>query len=157
MTALPSRPYWERIWIFQEYTIARPITLHCGDYPCQGVILENALDGILQAYFIYSVLHRLKPKAFSKSDTAALIEIYQSPGVSMSRQQVAHKNLRNNRILLNLIESHKCCKATDERDKVYVLLGLAGDTQGTAFPVDYMKSVSEVMEDVLSFNRNKEL
>jgi hypothetical protein len=157
LTALLSRTYWERIWIVQDYAVARQITIHCGDYSCRGAVLENMLHVVDSAYQHYTVSHRFEGRAFRESELAALLEICQSPGVAMLRQQKAHKNPGSNRILLNLIEYYKYCKATDQRDKVYALLGLASDTQCNEFPIDYAKPVSEVMDDVLEFYRSKEL
>jgi hypothetical protein len=155
--ALLSRTYWERIWIVQEYAVAHQITIHCGDYSCRGAVLENMLHVLDSAYQHYTLSHRFQGWAFGESELAALLEICWSPGLAMLRQQKAHRNPESNRILLNLIEYYKYCKATDKRDKVYALLELASDTQCNESPIDYAKPVSEVMDDVLEFYRSKEL
>ena len=51
---------------------------------------------------------------------------------------------RSRGVLYHLRFLSSFCEATDERDKVYALLGLATDAERSALPVNYSESTAEV-------------
>lgn len=57
-----------------------------------------------------------------------------------------------NRDLRTLLVKFQNCEATDERDKVYALLGISSDASlGHAFPPGYEKAMQQVVQNTMSF------
>lgn len=126
---LLRRPYWERVWIIQEFVLAQDTIIYCGSYfgrlPQYGMALIQDM--------------------FSRT-----------PGAKIIRRYHRYQELRRSLIASDevvplgsaLLEFRKS-KSQDPRDKVYALLGLATDIPENSIVVDYDKPVVEVRKDVL--------
>ena len=129
---LLGRPYFKRAWILQEVANARAARITCGTrsvstrfFSVVALLLEVNLDAHCQA----------------------VVDIM--PG--MTRQSSWWAQQRDLRTLLSKFRD---CEATDERDKVYALLGMSSDTSDTdALRADYSEenTVQAVIYEVASF------
>jgi hypothetical protein len=139
------QPWFKRIWIVQEVTLARPnaLFLHAGFSSCrwekvgefldQEQVLQNKLDNSPLSYALMILMHTI-----AKCGVANL-ELQRGehwPGGYPKPQphwSLWFKNLAT--------------EATDPRDKVYGVLGMVHQDWVANFPVDYSKSVPEVYLD----------
>ncbi|RYP21623.1 hypothetical protein DL766_007897 [Monosporascus sp. MC13-8B] len=146
-------PYWQRVWVQQEVCLASRLAVHFRHVEEPGELLlgfarcldsTDPLDGESVASQIQTFIfnksgsnytgyrifakHSLQPPA----TVPHAVEMTQlSPAVSIPLKGV-----------FNLYRASKLLQATDSRDKVYGLLGLAHD--GADFPVDYSLSPLQV-------------
>ncbi|KAH7092088.1 heterokaryon incompatibility protein-domain-containing protein [Paraphoma chrysanthemicola] len=114
------RPYWGRVWIVQELASARTAQVRCGHYSAP-----------LEAFqvFITALNSRLGTIANYMSVTKAcrllkLVKIYWQQ--SMDKQR-----------LIDILWSTVDFQATDQRDKIYAILGIAREQDQKALPLDY--------------------
>jgi hypothetical protein len=157
---LSERGYWSRTWIAQEFSVASTIVVACG---------SKRLDFLqICAAFLFLPLHR----AFtSKRLGLASLDVY-SYNPEEERWKVAKNFIQNvetgapcrligfrNRYqkravnnyhspLMDLLGSvSPTAQATDPRDRIYGLLGLAADTAELGIEADYAKKVHQVFTD----------
>ena len=123
-----KRPYWKRIWIVQEVAVAQKGTVICGS-------MEIDFDDMYQAMMF---THSAGIGAYVAEDFESLIQI------GMIRKQHREGKWLP---LLFLLSLFRTSKATDARDKVFALLGLATgifDIGDLYFIPDYSLSLAEV-------------
>lgn len=127
MEELLKRPWFKRVWILQEVTNARRATAQCG--------AKSAPAG----------LFALTPKlmAFKKSfECQVVLDIM--PGPLRAGSWWAHSSK-----LYDLLEKCHYAEASDSRDLIYALLGMASDQSlYAALKADYTKTPTELIQDV---------
>jgi hypothetical protein len=127
---LCERPYWGRLWVFQEIKHARNIMLLSGSHSTSWNYLEALFNGRIKLYNI------LPP------ETARRINC--SPAARMIR-------LRTKLIdtsLWNLLHESRHLECTDRRDRVYALLSMATEGLEDIEP-DYRASLRSLGTSVL--------
>jgi len=139
---LLSRTYWKRIWVIQEFVLAREIIIQCGESTINANTLQKFLSLVPSPLYDHDI--PIEEARFAK-------QINDSRGAQLSNQRHLHRTVGSNRTLMSLIGRHKECKATDCRDKIYALLGLAVDVGPGDIVVDYNKHLSEIWKDVVQF------
>jgi len=139
---LLSRTYWKRIWVIQEFVLAREIIIHCGGSTMNANDLQKFLSLVPSSMYDHHI--PIEEARFSR-------QINNSRGAQLSNQRYLHRTVGSNRTLMNLISRHEDCEATDCRDKIYALLGLAVDVGPGDIVVDYNKQLSEIWKDVVWF------
>ncbi|MCJ1392041.1 hypothetical protein MMC18_004908 [Xylographa bjoerkii] len=130
MTRLLERPWFSRIWVIQEAVMARQIIVTCGSFQMEWETLHQA------------------------ADTLDMIDC--TPGINgvnmriMSLQRYHRRRSEKDLGLLRLLLNEKSQSATDDRDKIYALVGLATDIrtdqclQGIQLVIDYDSDVRDV-------------
>ncbi|KAI1137507.1 HET-domain-containing protein [Hypoxylon sp. FL0543] len=138
LAALFSRPWWKRIWIIQEVVAAREIVVLLGDTIFPWVMLVNLCRAIQLAEFL---IHPLAPMIRACG--------YQKFTVL--------DHFRRNRTmpLVRFVHCTQDYQATDSRDKLYALLGMASDISPDDIIPDYTKPVQEVFLDLVRFMATK--
>ncbi|KAJ4292436.1 protein phosphatase regulator [Kalmusia sp. IMI 367209] len=132
--ALCERNYWRRIWIVQEIMLAKEATIYCGSKNISWHIFEQLVND-LQA-----ISDRGREK-----HTLCVSSILASPAIAIAKAKLEWgANLQPLATLLQLYHDHE---ATDIRDKVYALHGLAKDS--SAIVIDYHKSSKDLLVEVL--------
>lgn len=125
------REYWQRVWVMQEVSLARNITLCCGQFQIKNVVLGRAID----------LLHRVQvdmPPGFTR--------IPESPfGMANARIWV---NSGLHTSLYRLLIMGQTLLAHDPRDRIYSVLGLVNDPGIPRFEVDYSKSPEIVYKEL---------
>ncbi|PVH83556.1 HET-domain-containing protein [Cadophora sp. DSE1049] len=126
---IASRPWWTRVWVIQEAAVARSIVVRCGDDEMPWWLFSNALSAIAT----------LAPD-LSGPSTESLILFKKRLSIHM------HISRSSSRSLEDLVANTRIMVATDPKDMVYALLGLAGNVgDPTSHPIcspDYSSATS---------------
>ena len=133
---LCSLPYWNRIWIVQEFILARQRTLLYGAVECH----EQELTDFLKAEALqrqYQEAVGLPRKFFARA--MVLCE----EGLSSSRARAGRLSL------LECLGRYGDARCTDFHDSVYAFRSLCAN--GNLFPVDYSTTKTEFLTIVLLF------
>jgi len=128
---LLCRPWWRRVWIIQEATCDSATYIKCGNDQIEFIAVVATVNFITQ--------HTLE---------RALRKDFNSPDITPFHRVIALDKLKLNRSrseycmnFLSLLEDSRMCDASDPRDKVFALSGLATDAQREAGNPDYSISV----------------
>lgn len=125
--AFTELSYWKRIWIVQELVLAQEIIFHCGEEDVAWWPL------LLMSLRLTGFLH--------------------SPaGLIMSLRDRRRKNS-----LLVLMRNCYASEATDTRDRVYALLGIAADVSPNTISVDYSITLYDLKKQIEELYREQEL
>jgi hypothetical protein len=125
-----QRPYWTRIWIVQELLLARDVMIYCGPESMPWHHFQRYFDDL--SIIVQHGRERHIRAAF----------VLESPAMNIVNVKRGWQNLQS-RSMLSLLKI--CCnqEATDIRDKIYALHGLANDVDGLA--VDYTLTVKQLL------------
>ncbi|KIV92276.1 hypothetical protein PV10_06731 [Exophiala mesophila] len=143
-----QRPWFTRVWIIQEFALAKSVRVMIGEEFRDGKFLEDGLMRAayhLQWLYIYSRHYPSNSSWLSDLwaplwDITSILDALRQILILRSRNRDLNK-------FCNLISvSSVLFKATDPRDKAYALLGMASDHQiKDNFPVDYNESEAALM------------
>ncbi|KAH0553321.1 hypothetical protein GP486_006575 [Trichoglossum hirsutum] len=127
-----QRPYFHRAWVVQEVVAARTAIVLCGSFSISFVRLNNAVERMTGSGFI--------PFSMATSNVTY---------IGMWRSHFLERDGPNREEILGLrlIMDSRDRKATDPRDKVYSLRGIANDVLAAGITVDYDKSIERVYTD----------
>ncbi|EWY80672.1 hypothetical protein FOYG_16605 [Fusarium oxysporum NRRL 32931] len=119
LQSLMEKPWFSRVWILQEVANAKRTIVGCnlGEIPGK----------------IFSLLPHAMDVEVSEQ-CQAVLDIMPHP---LRRSQ--------NRNLCNLLWKFRGCKATDPRDRIYALLGMASDVENIGIQADYAKEEKDVI------------
>ncbi|KAF5611918.1 heterokaryon incompatibility protein [Fusarium subglutinans] len=124
-----EKPWFSRVWILQEVANAKKIIVTCNLGEIPG--------------WIFALLpHAMEVKVTEQFQ--AVLDIMPHP----LTPSASRKETRN---LSNLLWKFRGCKATDPRDRVYALLGMATDRKESAIQPDYAKEEHMVMKDLYAY------
>lgn len=127
-----GRQWFTRVWILQEVANARKGTVYCGTRSVPAEIFARAPSVVGEV---------------PQPHCQAILEIM--PGPSRARSWWGQKQKRN---LYTLLLSFQTSKATDERDKIYALLGMSSDPlDAQRIPIDYTKPVHKVVHRAVAY------
>ncbi|KAF5532124.1 heterokaryon incompatibility protein [Fusarium mexicanum] len=125
LQSLLGKPWFSRVWILQEVANAKRITVgyNRGEVPGK----------------VFSLLPHAMDVKISEQ-TQAVLDI------------MPHRLRRSqNRNLCNLLWEFRGCKATDPRDRIYALLGMASDMENIEIRADYAKEQKDVVREFCSY------
>ncbi|KAI8724404.1 HET domain-containing protein [Fusarium sp. LHS14.1] len=126
---LTRKPWFTRVWIIQEVANAKSAQIQCS-------------AGSIEAMFL-----ALAPWLLGQSideQPQAVFDIF--PGLPRKWSWWAEE-----RTLWALLSRFRECQATDPRDRVYALLGIASDMANDAIEPDYSKSEHQVLRDTCNY------
>lgn len=140
LNAFFKRPWWERVWIRQEIALHWNVKISCGTRSCDMTILGPAL-------FMLNYVKSLGVEEFLPNSTPNLT-VARLPWDFHPMQLVELTNSTNggytwiklSRLLLNA----RGCKATDSKDTVFSVLGLA-DSEVYPIVPNYHLELREVL------------
>ncbi|KAF5497514.1 Heterokaryon incompatibility protein 6, OR allele [Colletotrichum siamense] len=131
LTELLQRPYWTRMWIFQEVILSRSTTVYCGPLTTTWGALRR-LDKITGSPWLWPGL-----------------EIRQGWILALRRAFFGITQFFMDRVdardMTNVLQPTRNLKATDPRDKLFALLGVCNT--GLFPSPDYSKPVRDVYID----------
>ena len=134
-----ARPWFRRVWVMQEYALASEVNMMHGTAHLDG----EALPGL-----ILKILNRgLTPEIIAGADSYTQQHTANLNCAAMSAMLSARQDIKAGRsrgLLHHLRYLSWFCEATDERDKVYALLGLATDAERSTLHVSYSESTAQV-------------
>jgi hypothetical protein len=121
-------PWFQRVWIIQEFALSPEVKFLRYDN------LASA-EEVLKFFKIWIALGR-RIMSYTEVPRIRRFERWAQAVENLRtvRQQVA---LNQKHTMLPLLLSSRACDATDKRDKVFALLGLASDTDHKGLAVDY--------------------
>jgi len=124
-----ARPWFQRVWIIQELAVCPNATMLCGQHSISWEKVEMAYQ--VSDYVLTEGLDRL-----------------------IAERNDWQKGERGD--LVHLVVKHLGAQATNPRDKVYALAGIAGSLSKYGLEIDYTIGVEKVFEDVTrSYLREK--
>ena len=153
-----SRPYWNRVWIFQEITVASEVTVLCGE---QEISFQHlAAARIFLFVHTTAIFPKLGWKDYIDPVKGPLIRAMVSatdddgiPKLIGSRRRY-HLEIGSRETLFELLTKTLVAKdvrsdqmATDLRDIIYGVAGMASDFAKLALIPDYKKSIQDVFTD----------
>lgn len=127
LETLMLRPWWTRVWTLQEYIVPRKFRFYCGKESMDREELNQAMSAISHCRKIEETL--ISGKAFEAAWIRRRVLMWYQQGVPMQ--------------LTGLMAYISDYKATDPRDRIYSVLGLATD-RSLADPPRYQDSVVKV-------------
>lgn len=124
-----AQPWFNRVWILQEVANARDGLVYCG---------KKCISA-----GVFAVHVKLLDWSTISSHCQSVLNLMPGPSRNYSL---------NGRDLYSLLRKFPRAEATDERDKVYALLGIHSDTQRRELlEVDYHKSSQEVIQATVAY------
>ena len=145
LAELLSRPYFHRIWVLQELVMARgPVTAFCGSYQLPYAALDMLWQVLLPTGWRFKIRQLAK-----KSDRQLEMQALEFLPTAGTLRRVDGKKLD----LEVLLDMARTFSATDPRDKIFALLGMAKEVgeerdMATLLQPDYSKSVQQVFTEV---------
>lgn len=133
-----GQSWFHRIWIVQEVAMARVATLYFGPFIAdwEDFSLDLSMDGPKSE----------SNNAFIPIDPAMETHV---PPVLRLRREIKSEGAR----LVDLLAGTRTCAATDPRDKIFALLGMARQETGLNLPrADYTRSVSDVFLQATTYH-----
>ncbi|OBT93614.2 hypothetical protein VE01_08081 [Pseudogymnoascus verrucosus] len=133
-----KRDYWGRIWVVQELSTTAKTLFVCGE----KIVTENELHyglRVLRNFRHYRLLtssHDAQLRPYDES----IISIDTRNAIELLKVRRAARPVP----LIRLLRSLRQDKATDPRDKVFALVGIAEDRQVLNLRPNYSKSCAEV-------------
>ncbi|KAF5708088.1 heterokaryon incompatibility protein [Fusarium globosum] len=124
-----KNPWFSRVWILQEVANAKRAIVECN-------------LGAIPAKVFALLPHAMSVQVSEQCQ--AILEIMPGPlkGSSWWNQ---------NRNLCNLMWKFRGCQATDPRDRVYALLGMASDMKENGIRADYAKGEAAIMREFAGY------
>lgn len=135
---LLRNPWFTRIWVIQEVVIPKNVELKCGPDAMPWTILADLLMLLRQDNLLLLVTEVEDGQVMSSP-----------PGIQSLFRTWAIRTLFHNAVpctLASLLIDFWSCGASDGRDKLFALIGLATDADDPAFEPDYTISQNAVFE-----------
>lgn len=136
------RDYWWRVWVIQEVTLAKTITIFCGGdlFPWSDLV---AIQETLATHHLQDI------------DIIA----HGIPELSVLRVSIESRGPRamflsmgyGTSDLAQTLLKHRFKESSDPKDMIYSLIGLSSAHRDPRFVVDYSKSVCQVYTDVVEY------
>ncbi len=130
LRAFFNRPYFQRVWVIQEIAVAKKATISCGYHSIRLEKFQSACEW-------------LRRRTFNSSRT----EIPQTPWILGATRSLLQQ-IPDQCDLLSLLGTTRRYLASDPRDKVFALLGMANLHGDARLATDYSKSVRDVYVSV---------
>lgn len=153
-----KRSYWTRVWVLQEISLPRCVTLLCGSKKLDFTTFTAASNFCAFARWTLNTRFALKdrfdsvigPQLLSVSSNAPS----SAPNVLIGARRRYHVETGERESLKSLLQRTCICdsaksplKATDARDKIYGLLAIASDSDQLGIFPAYEKTTVEVYID----------
>ncbi|KAL7806365.1 heterokaryon incompatibility protein domain-containing protein [Trichoderma aethiopicum] len=128
-------PWWDRIWVVQEAVVASRLTVRYGNVAVPWELLVGAAEVLSD----WESFHATYPSSLSVADLKVFSLSSRILHLNNFRTQWSHSRGTN---LLLLLRYFGFRRASDERDRVYALLGLCNEA--TLLRPDYRLQLAEV-------------
>lgn len=142
-----ERGWFSRIWVVQEAAVSQKALMICGNETFRWTN-----DPVLVRKFI----RRIKYAAISPQwDEAGLSEVNIGRFLQVLNLQMQHIERQRQQVftlppdILDIAFELRHRKATDRRDKIYAIMGLVDQPNGSNFQPDYSMNVEAVFQRLL--------
>ncbi|KAL3419459.1 heterokaryon incompatibility protein [Phlyctema vagabunda] len=143
LDALFKRPYWSRIWVVQELASASNAVIVCGERRVSERALHYALR-LVRNYRQHQILVYGLDVPIPNPGRMSIVSLRPSRPILLLK---ARRSVKLSP-LMYLLRNFRSFEATDPRDKVFALYGIAGDIEVHGFRPDYSKSCEDVFTDL---------
>jgi len=162
LIAFSQRPFFSRVWVAQEIILAKTVMLVCGPYQIPWQLMANTVSLIMATGWQHYVqLSYLRVNPYPMALAGIYRRMLQEKNLQLSRSLVYLETIRagvttykHPAVFRYLLMSLRMFKASDDRDKIYALMGLAWkerppfSTHPDALAPDYTLSVVELYTKV---------
>ena len=131
LSTLFQRPWFTRAWVVQEAAISSRVIVTCGRQTIPWKILSRVVSSLYRRGIIptfHQYIHN--DYGFHRVDVISSIQAI------------------SNYSLIDLLNSNRFCDATDPRDKVFAMIGIARDGKTCGIMPDYTMKTTEVYQAV---------
>lgn len=140
-----SRAFWSRIWVVQEVAVAGSVSFTCGDLAVNEHCLHHAFR-LLRNFYKWqllnlkldSPLHQLRER--DPAPRAGLLATDPTQPINLLTIRRQNKPLE----MMSLLRRTYGFDATDPRDRIFALMGIAADTEVLGLQVNYGKTTAQV-------------
>jgi len=159
MVPFSKRAYWTRVWVVQEISLPRTVTIMCGSKRLSFATFAAASN--FCAFARWTLSTRVTREDWLDPVRGPLLRSVSghapsaAPNVLIGARRRYNKETGEQESLRSLLQrtcifrpAGKPLEATDARDKIYGLLGLASDSEKLGISPDYKKSTTDVYTDV---------
>uniref|UniRef100_A0A8H7N8C9 Heterokaryon incompatibility domain-containing protein n=1 Tax=Bionectria ochroleuca TaxID=29856 RepID=A0A8H7N8C9_BIOOC len=156
---LTIREWWSRVWMVQVFVVAKDVVFQCGKKLSKLDVFETAVIEFMQHARDSSVLqtrgwmHLVGEYSYVPGRGVKEIPINRTFGLRHAYVDTQDPTRHTMGYLLKTLYrtavNDREPKATDPRDKIYALLGLAGDSESLRIIPDYKKTVRDVYTEVV--------
>jgi hypothetical protein len=153
MSNLLKRPWWTRVWIVQEFLLARSVQIQCGTRRLSWDQFCVLVDGSgTRSFFQNNRVYYHEYQSLRRA--RELRSLRTSNSIVNKTRDLRSGDPRNNHLgratdLLSLIYNFRSQRATEPRDKVFAFLGLAEDNREfRLFKPDYGRHISYLSIDL---------
>jgi hypothetical protein len=137
-----ARPYWHRMWIIQELTVAQDIVFYCGSVSVRGdVLVEVQRRFQLKFGDALPIIWHLAP---DEPSTRSITSFYGAVGLELFRKALTSSQDMS---FMDCLQYHEGQTTSDPRDMIYGLASLVNSKVKYTIQVDYSKSVEQVYTD----------
>ena len=133
-----TRPWFTRVWVIQELTVARRCIFLCGTFRIEPDVIQTIARSISNFTTIRNTLLLNLPQNVATGFTSFGLSV-----ISLISDHYARNNTLRFHDLLFLTSAFK---ATDSRDKIFALVGLTDDVP-PGF-INYKRDLSEILIDL---------
>jgi hypothetical protein len=145
---LLNKPYWGRVWVIQEFVLAKSVEIWCGEFRADASKFEHIWreDQPLPGVFISQQIYK---------SSAWLLFKYRREFKHTKKYKRDVLGRRNSRTLKatfrlrDLIQTFSFSESTEMYDRVYGFLGIASTGRGEKITPDYSKTSVELLVDVI--------
>jgi hypothetical protein len=139
LDSLFCRPWWTRVWVVQEVSVAKQdmVRVICGR---RSVAWTNILTAAHAIEHCWPLVRDRIQQRYPKRTCEGFGEGIRM--VQCRRDRATDPPFK----LLELMHQHRDCDATDPRDHLYGLWGLAGDSEDLGIVPDYLKSPHDIFK-----------
>jgi hypothetical protein len=138
-----ERPWWTRVWVYQEAMSAKQSRIVCGPHSAR-------LESFSVFYSINNGWRQLPAKWRSSSWEALYPELISAVRRTKQVQSSIQLSKGASRPVLAVLDQvyvHALVQASDPRDRLFALYGLETNAEELGLRVDYSKTCGEVYEE----------
>jgi hypothetical protein len=136
-----QRPWWQRVWVMQEVVMAKSVIFICGHDEIPSLFLNQAFMFLVQLS-----MHPARPTYVDANAVLRVKELDRRP-MMMLNGSLGGVMYRN-KPFIELLEGTGPLSATDPRDKIFALLGMACDRENLKLRADYSKPCEAVYSEL---------
>lgn len=146
---LLNKPYWQRVWIIQEFVLARSAEIWCGGFTADYHTVNKFWPSSVWPYSMLETTSRAPPfwsLAMMKLQGSAAAPVFALRNMCPGAATDLDFDLET------LLQSFPQSRSTIPHDKIYAFLGLVRPSISSTIPriiPDYSRSIVEVYFDVL--------
>lgn len=152
---IATSSWWERAWVFQEFMVSRHATFLYGRYAMPHDDLSELASAICSFIDCISVARLLKNRLPTLKESPYVGQQMLNSAENIGRMLTARREEHNTNDLERLLIYTRHCKASDERDRIYSVLGLASPGYGIMPDYspenDIMKLLVETTRSIIVF------